>query len=171
MLWIWKWISKLLPIIETQPMIVVLVAPVTSLSIHQVLLLLAPLQVGANLQIRALPLHRRQLTRFRNSKRWFIHYLSLKSWILILNTLVLQLATWTLPAKPHHLTSEKPWLVSFSGRSTSTWNLPARFCIRKSIKGAREDCINTNNTNSVSNRYLHEDDRHLDPRATPIVIR
>ena len=43
------------------------VAPATSLSIHQVL---APLQVqvGANLQIRA-PLHRRQLSQSRNSKR------------------------------------------------------------------------------------------------------
>ena len=35
--------------VETRPMTVVLVAPATSLSIHQVLL--APLQVGANLQI------------------------------------------------------------------------------------------------------------------------
>ena len=37
------------------------VAPATSLSIHQVLL--APLQVGANLQIRAPLLHRIQLTQ------------------------------------------------------------------------------------------------------------
>ena len=56
-----KWISKLLPIIVTQPMTVV--SPATLLSIHQVLL--APLQVGANLQIRAPPLHRRQLTKSR----------------------------------------------------------------------------------------------------------
>ena len=37
----------------------------------------------------------------------------------------------------------------------------------ESIKGAREDSINENN--SASNRYLHEDDRLLDFRATPIV--
>ena len=103
-LWIWNWTSKLLPITLT------VVAPATSLSIYQVLLVLAPLQIWANLQIRAPPLHRRQLTQSRNSKRWFIHYLSLQSWILtvILNTLLLQLATWTLLPKPHYLTFEKP---------------------------------------------------------------
>ena len=49
---------------STQPMTVV--APATSLSIHQVL---APLQLGASLQIRAPPLHQRQLTQSWNSKQ------------------------------------------------------------------------------------------------------
>ena len=137
-------------------------------TIHQVFL--APLQVGANLQIRAPPCTEGSYES-RNSKWWFIHYLSLQSWIMILNTLLLQLATWALLPKPKYLTSEKLWLVSFSGRSMSTWNLPASVCIRmrKSIKGAREDFINTNN--SASSRYLHEDDRHLDSRTAPMVIR
>ena len=91
------------------------IAPATSLSIHQVLLAHSPspIQVGANIQIRTPPLHRRQLTQSWNSKRWFIHYLSSQSWILILKTLLLQLATWTLPPKPHHLTPENFNLCHF----------------------------------------------------------
>ena len=131
-LWIWKLFSKLLVLLfmKNQPMTitmrVVLVAPATTLSTHQVL---APLQirVPALAQAVAPPLHRRQLTR--NSKRRFIHYLLIFTVLNLINIWLLQLATWTLPPKPH--SSKKPWPVSLSGRSTSTWNLQARVCIRK----------------------------------------
>ena len=157
----------------THPMTVAALA--TSLSIHKVLLV--PLQVGANLQIRAPPLKTAVswLSHGIQSDDSFTTYLySPESWYLTRcwfsskHRLYTDF-TWILPPKPHFLTSEKPWLVSFSGRSTSMWNLPARICIRKSIKGARENFINTNN--SASSRYLHEDDRHLYPRATSMVIR
>ena len=145
MLWIWKWISKLLPIIETQPMTVV--APATSLSIHQVLL--TPHQVGANLQIRVPPLNLRQWTRSLNSKRWFIHYLSLQSWILILNFssqhgLYHQNHNKRLPRNVnlcHFRDAQRPREI-YQLESAS-----------ESLSRELEDFINTNN--SASNRYLH----------------
>ena len=84
--------------------------------------------------------------------------------------MLLQLETWTLPPKPHYATEllRNLNLCHFrdARRAREIYQLVSA---SESLSRELERTLYTNN--SASNRYLHEDNRHLDPRATPMVIR
>ena len=84
------------------------------------------------------------------------------------------LATWIFPLSPRHLENLNLFQLQDALNPAFIWNMPDGVCVRGSVKEAKIEFIKSlyNATNSAEtssvDRRVHEEDKHMDPRAVPL---